>query len=320
MTSWKRFTTRSIITAAAALVVGCDTGTEETPPAWYYITAEETALPSNNVYGVFVAADESWFATDKGLAQNKGLEWKIYNRANGLPSNVVFDVIVLPAGEVWAGTAGGAVLIKGGNVDVFTVADGLPSNRVVAVAYDGAKVWLGTDAGLARYDGGTFAVYDAGDGLPGNDVRDIHAVGREKLWVACVGGAAYYDWGRITSYTVANAGLPSHYVYAVAARGENAWLGTDKGLAHLTGGAVAKVYTNANSGLKSDIINDLAFDAEGNLWVATTAGASRGQAGTFFTFDESNGMLSSYVLAAWGDKMGYVWFGTLSGGVNRYGS
>jgi len=303
--------------AGAALFAACG-GDVVTEDRWFYITADETDLPSNNVYGVYVAAGDAWYATDKGLAYNRGTTWRVYRRAEGLPSNLVFDVVVLPNGDIWAATAGGAVRLRAGGLTVFTTADGLPSDRVVAVAYDGAKVWFATDAGLARYNDPTFTVFGAEQGLPGDDVRDVYAAGREKIWAACIGGAAFYDWGNVTAYTVANAGLPSHYVYAVAARGENAWLGTDKGLAQLVGGRVVKTFTTANSGLRSDVINDIGYAAAGELWVGTAAGASRGRGGTFQTFDEKTGLLSPYVLAVWGDKLGYVWLGTLGGGVNRF--
>ncbi len=285
---------------------------------WFYITTDESGLPSNDVYGFSITETDAWFATDLGLAYNRGSEWKVYDAAHGFPSDVVFGVTVV-GGDVWAATAAGAVRIRDGRLKVFTTADGLPSDRLVALAYDGAHVWFASEAGLVRFDDPGFTVITGVQGLPGDDVRDVYAVGVNEIWAACLGGAAFFDHGNIKSYTVADGGLPSNYVYAAAARGADAWLGTDEGLCHLRNGAVVKTYTSGNSGLKNNVINDLGYRANGELWVGTAGGGAARRVGDDFeTFDRNRGLLSDYVLAVCGDKLGYVWLGTLGGGVNRF--
>ncbi len=292
-------------------------------PSWFYLTMQNSGLPSDTVYGIYVAGGAAWYATDAGIAYNRAGEWKIYDyETYGLPTDNVYDVLVAPGGDVWAATSVGVVRLRdGGNgaMDFYTVNDGLPANRVVAVTYDGAKVWFATEGGLARFDGPGFTAFTVNDGLPGDDVRDVYAVGVEQVWVACIGGAAFYDHGQLVEYTPLSAGLPSANVYAVAARGAVAWLGTDRGLCRLRDGSLEKVYTAGNSGLKADIINALAYGAGGELWLGTAGGgAARGVGDGFETFDEPRGLLDNYVLSVFGDKLGYIWLGTLSGGVSRY--
>jgi ligand-binding sensor domain-containing protein len=308
------------LAAGAALVgsPGCeDEGVKE--PAWFYITAEESDLPSNTVYGLYAGEDCSWFATSAGLAYKRGTEWKIYSYANGMPADQIFGVAVLPNGDVWAATYLGAARLRGEEIKKFTDAEGLPSNFVYHVVYDGAKVWFATERGLARFDDPGFTVVKGSSGLPGDDVRDVYAVGPDRVWVGCVGGAAFYDHGTVTEYTTVKTGLPSSNVYAVAARGDEAWLGTDRGLCLLRDGELVRTYNVANSNLKSDVINDLAFRAGGELWVATAGGGvSRSVGEGFETFDRNRGPLSDYILAIYCTKLGYVWLGTLDGGANRY--
>ena len=307
-----------IVICAALLAVACG---DEPPegPEWFYITAEGNGLPGNKVHDIYAGSEGAWFATDRGLAYNRGSAWVIYNFWGGMPADEIFGLAVCPNGDVWVTTYAGVGRLRGDEVKTFKTGDGLPSDWVYDVAFDGAKLWFATNDGLARYDDPGFTVIKCTSGLPGDDVRDVYAVGVDRVWVGCFGGAAFYDRGKITEYTVFNAGLPSNAVYAVAARGDDAWLGTDRGLCLLRKGRVVKTYTTGNSALKADIINDLAYGAGGELWVATAGGgASRSVGEGFETFDINRGLLSDYVLGVFGDKLGYVWLGTLDSGVSRY--
>jgi len=307
-----------IIICAALLALACEDEPVE-GPEWFYITAEGSGLPGNKVYDIYAGPDGTWFATDLGLAFNRGSEWVVYDYWGGMPANEIFGLAVCPNDDVWVATFLGAGRLRGEEIKKFTTGDGLPSNWLYDVAFDGEKVWFATNRGLARFDDPGFTVIDCTSGLPGDDVRDVYAVGVDRLWVACFGGAAFYDRGKITEYTATGAGLPSDVVYAVAARGDDAWVGTDRGLALLRNGKVVKTYTSANSALRADIINDLGYGAEGELWVATAGGGvSRSVGPGFETFDTTRGLLCDYVLCVFGDKLGYVWFGTLDSGVSRY--
>jgi ligand-binding sensor domain-containing protein len=306
--------------AGAALLwgPGCeDEGYIE--PSWFYITAEQGDLPDNTVYGLYGGPDSSWFATNGGLAYNRGTEWKIYDYSNGMPADEIFDVAVCPNGDVWAASWLGAARLRGEEIQKFGTGEGLPSSFIYHVVCDGAKVWFATDRGLARFDDPGFTVFKGGSGLPGIDVRDVYAVGPDRVWVGCIGGAAYYDHGTIREYTTVKTGLPSSNIYAVAARGDEVWIGSDAGVSLLRDGELVRTYNVANSNLRSDVINDIAFRANGEVWIATAGGGVTRSVGEGWeTFDRDNGLLSDYVLGIYCNKFGYVWLGTLGGGVNRY--
>ncbi len=307
-----------LIICAALLAAGCEDETVK-EPEWFYITAEGSGLPGNKVYEIYAGPKGAWFATDFGLAYNHGSEWVVYDYARGMPADEIFGLAVCPNGDVWVSTFLGAARLRGREIKIFTGGDGLPSNWVYDVEFDGAKLWFATRAGIARFDDPGFTVVNGVSGLPGDDVRDVFAVGVDRIWVACIGGAAFYDRGKITDYTPASSELPSSKVYAVAGRGDDAWIGTDKGLSLLRDGKIVKTYNSSNSALKSNVINDLGYAADGRLWVATAGGgASRSVGEGFETFDETRGLLSDYVLSVSGDKLGYVWLGTLDSGVSRY--
>ena len=118
----------------------------------------------------------------------------------------------------------------------LTVKDGLPNDHVFAVEVDGDFVWIGTEGGLARYDKRT---------------------------------------GKIRSWTEAD-GLPWRVVSSLDANPKTGelWIGLfGGGLARFSGGRFDH-FNQLNSGLVNDVVYGVAVQDD-NVWVATTAGASR---------------------------------------------
>jgi len=118
----------------------------------------------------------------------------------------------------------------------FTVADGLPNDHIFAVAVSGNLVWIGTEDGLACYDKTT---------------------------------------GKIRSWREKD-GLPWQVVSSLDVNPKTGelWIGFfGGGLARFSGGRFDHFH-QLNSGLVNDVVYGLAVEND-NVWVATTAGASR---------------------------------------------
>lgn len=118
----------------------------------------------------------------------------------------------------------------------FTIADGLPNDHIFSVKADGPRVWVGTENGLAMIDKRT---------------------------------------GRIRSWTEKD-GLPFRAVTAIDVdpKTGDVWLGLfGGGLARFSGGRFDH-WHQLNSGLVNDVVYGVAVE-NGNVWAATTAGASR---------------------------------------------
>jgi len=119
----------------------------------------------------------------------------------------------------------------------FTVADGLSNDHIFAVKADGPKVWVGTENGLARIDKATAKV--------------------EKTWLEKDG----LPWRAVTALEV-------------SPKTGDLWIGLfGGGLARLSGGRFDH-WHQLNSGLVNDVVYGIAIEND-NVWVATTAGASR---------------------------------------------
>ncbi|HYN89375.1 MAG TPA: hypothetical protein VER55_12640, partial [Ardenticatenaceae bacterium] len=109
--------------------------------------------------------------------------------------------------------------------------------------------------------------------------------GSGATWLA---GSAAVDGGALTLDRLPAGGAPWQSVPLPAeldgsqahdmvhSAGGETWLATDAGLGRLAaGGASVTLYDTSNSGIVSDHAQALAFDGDGDLWIATGAGASQ---------------------------------------------
>lgn len=118
----------------------------------------------------------------------------------------------------------------------FTVADGLPNDHIFAIKIAGSKVWVGTEDGLVCID---------------------------------------KDTGQIKSWQEKD-GLPFQAVSSLDYNSKTGelWLGLfGGGLARFSGGRFDHFH-QLNSGIVNDVVYGVAIEND-NVWVATTAGASR---------------------------------------------
>ncbi len=202
-------------------------------------------------------------------------------------------------------------------------AQGLPSSEIKALARDAdGYLWIGTVDGLARFDGVDMRVwrYAPGidGGLPGNHVQALLVDAADRVWVAVEGeGVSVLDASRqrFTHYRKAtHPSLASDDVWALARQGDAAWLGTyDGGLTRIDANGAMQHFSADRDGLPSDTILALATDADGVLWVGTTAGlARRGGDGVFerVGLPGAEGEPMVYALAIQPDGL---WVGTSAG-------
>lgn len=199
---------------------------------------------------------------------------------------------------------------------------GLPSTEIKALARDrDGYVWVGTTDGLARYDGVGMRVWrhapDAPDGLPANNVQALLVDTDNRIWVAVEGeGVSVLDAARQHFVRYRKAGDPalgSDDVWAMAQQGRVIWLGTfGGGLTRIDASGGMRRYSKDAGNLPSDTILSLAVDAQGVLWVGTTAGLARLRGDRFerVALPGAEGVPMIYSLALQADGM---WAGTSLG-------
>ena len=208
--------------------------------------------------------------------------------------------------------------------------NGLSGDSVYCMLQDRlGYLWLGTFSGLSRYDGARVVIYRPVPGdpesLPSSLIFDIHEDSAGTLWIATDGGGlARYSrdsdaFERFSHDQSLPGSLGSDRIFTVADDPYGwIWVGTaDAGLDRFD--SVRGVFTHYGTaeGLPSETIRALMCDADGELWVGTTAGIARydRKTNTFMSI-KSAGI--STVRALMQEKDGNILVGTEGRGVFRF--
>lgn len=302
-------------------------------------------LLSNVVLGITVAPDQAvWIGTyGGGLTRFDGRDrWTTYTPygagptgeyrssyvrykpGDGLGDLWVYQTLFTSDGTMWAATWKGASRFNGRTFTTYSTGDGLVDKWVYSMAVDReGRFWFGTEGGVTRYDGRTWTSWTHQDGLgadmprsrvgPKPDAPSPHHQQAEKA---------------ISDYN------PNYVLATAIDRTQHKWFGTwGGGLSRFDGKQWITFTTN--DGLAGNVVNALAFDLRGVLWIGTDAGVSRmdpnacaanpdvprGSAPPvqcrFTTFRTFDGLYHDAVYSIAIDAAGAKWFGTY-GGVSRY--
>lgn len=102
-----------------------------------------------------------WIGTyGGGLFRFRDGRFVQYSLEQGLPSNIVLQVIVARDGSLWIATANGVSHMQKDHFRNYTVADGLSSNEVVTIHQDrSGMIWAATQGGLDRVVGERFVSF-----------------------------------------------------------------------------------------------------------------------------------------------------------------
>lgn len=158
-------------------------------------------------------------------------------------------------------------------------------------------LWIGTQAGLVRYDGYNFKRYtvspDDSNAISSLYLADIDEDHHGNLWIGTYGGGLdYYEQmtGRFVHFACGDGdsgGPAGKFINVVTADGDGSvWLGTaDRGVVHLT--------------------RDAGGTPRCRMYDLTDAASSTPHRG------------QTFVLALHKDREGYLWAGTIRGGLAR---
>lgn len=279
--------------------------------AWRTWTTKD-GLPHDYVTSLArdAAADVVWAGTLRGLARVAGGAVDVFTqRTSGLANDVVYHV-VLDGPRVWCGTGSGTSILdtRTGSWSSFDHKNSIlhePWSYAVALGPERAwiAIWGGGICELDRRHG-TWREYKdpdgemeidllADDGVI-HDVSSFAAYADGLLWQTSYFGVSRFDGRRWRTFTAAE-GLPGDFVTHVAARGAAAWFSTDQGLGLVDGdrctsyrrqpdgtcrvrvmeqGREVSVATLATA--PGDDSVAWTFPRDGDVWIATSRGLSRG--------------------------------------------
>ncbi len=268
---------------------------------------------------------------------------------NGLPGEAVYHILQTRDGYLWLRTSAGLVRFDGARfVTIFPRVGGkIVEEPIKAIAQgaDGDLLVRSTSRTLV-YKDGTFQDYRTPAPLPDGDIRVLFESKRHEVfigsddfiylienggakmlrrgtgwiysflentdgavWIGGASGITTWLQGRVATLDVGRSfnGITALLPDTV----DRVWMGTLNGI-HETdrGGRPARPVVRDFRG----VVNAIAKDRAGSLWVATDAkGMMRLAGGQVSSFQSRDGLSDSRVLSLFEDREGSLWVGTASG-------
>lgn len=247
-------------------------------------------------------------------------------------NNVVIETLFTDlCGNVWVRTNSGLYSVNEPSVRTFGSKEGLLQDNMLALFEDSrGNFWAGmrmSGINLMRLNGNIEQIERLVDTrFEFSLFLDTYAfLEREpgEIWAAVeqYGIAVFLDEQLNRVVNLGEAWRVNEIRSLAHASGGDIWAGTMGGLVLLSSDGVPKQHYTTHHGLRSDKIQFLRADAQGNLWIATAGGGVSYFDGTTFTnFQTTDGLPSNSIRAIHIDHSDpeTLWFGTEGRGLTRF--
>ena len=275
----------------------------------------------------FVCEDRQgnlWTGSNDGLTRLREAERIFYGIKEGLPDAGINIAYPDHRGQLWVGTFGGLARMVDGKVLARPAGEAVFWDYVNTVFEDAEEnLWVGARDGLYRLNPARFRTYTRQQGLTGNNVMSVCENAAGDIWIATWGGGLNrLQENQITAYGATN-GLTHDKVLALReGRDGGLWMGMESppgGLNHFARDEFQNSFprqTNAALGAAIRVIHE---DAQGSLWVGTSAGLQEWKAGKCKVFPGKTGLAGETVWALCESAGGDLWIGTEGGLTRRQG-
>jgi signal transduction histidine kinase/ligand-binding sensor domain-containing protein len=276
-------------------------------------------LSGDDIYDLFEDREGNiWVGTINGLDRFRELPVVTYSRSQGLSDIPWGGVLAARDGSVWFSTLDGLDRLNQGQVTVYrqhrarpggreTAGSGLPDEGVGSLFQDSrGRIWVSTLTGIGYLENDRFIHTVVPGGLTGALTEDTSG----NLWIA------NHDLGL---FRLSPRQELQRIPWAAVGRKDPAvvlapdplqggvWLGFSKGgVAWFRDGHVHSSYSDAD-GLGEGRVNQLRFDGEGALWIATEGGLSRLKNGRIATLTSKSGLPCDGVQWTMEDKAQSFW-------------
>lgn len=251
-----------------------------------------------------------WLGTYGGLARYNGSEFALYDDERGLSTSYINVVDSGPDGTVWVGTARGLCRQVESRFHCVNP-PGMDQIMVNDLQVGSAEVWVAADEGLFRHTVDRLEPVRQWATVESKAVHSLALDGQDRLWVATQAGLY-----RLEADKAVPVSLPAEHpaVYEVEVSGGQLWAGTGGQLFALALDGDSETFVEHDVPLPEGTrINDIEFDDEGRLWLATPEGLVRGRPGEFEHLTTRDGLPNKRTLALTRDREGLVWVATDQG-------
>jgi ligand-binding sensor domain-containing protein len=242
-----------------------------------------------------------------GTSTTYGSDWQSYRPGEGLGDLWVYDVAFDADDTMWVATWKGVSKFNGAHFKTYGKEDGLIDAWVYTLSQDPqGSFWFGTEGGVTFYDGKQWKSWTHQQGLGEIPPKEEDAMETYPLAIP----HHQQESKQVQTYN------PNYVICSVVDRQGSVWFGTwGTGLARFDGEAWKNFTTE--DGLSGNVINSLAIDRDGILWIGTNGGVTRYDQNVFITYNKDTGLFSNPVYSIAIDEENHKWFGTL-GGLTRF--
>jgi signal transduction histidine kinase/ligand-binding sensor domain-containing protein len=266
---------------------------------------------TNGIYSLAESSEGAlWIGTySSGLIRYRRNHFQAFTKQDGLSSNTVTSLVPRAGGGIWAGTRQGLNYADGRGIHRILLPGGPKSNEIISLfGDDDNSLWVSTRDGLFHFDGEHWTPYRAYEGLaPGklvlSMVRDsdgvLRAAGEDALW-RLDGHRFYTDPLAIGLH---HARVLHRDVYG------RIWVGVwnDRGVARIQDRRAEWLPIGAGI---ANIVNAMASDQEGNLWLASGQGLVQLRRARYPKYALGGDLAGSEVDSSTRDRNGDIWFST----------
>lgn len=259
---------------------------------------------------------ELWIGTDEGLLRWNGTE--VTNE--GVPPVLLHRQVLSLIGDrhfnIWVATSEGLVRLDGAGA--LLDQDSPQSGGKTTALYEDREgnLWAGGTGGIQRLHDSAFVTYSVPDGMPSDSNGPVYVDEEGRTWFAPLAGGLYWKKDHQIG-RVAEAGLGQDVVYSIAGRGDELWVGRERGgltLLRRNGNSLSlKTYTLAD-GLAQNSVYAVHVSRDGTVWAGTlSGGVSTLRNGHFTNYTTGDGLSSNTVTSIAESPDGAMWFATPNG-------
>jgi PAS domain S-box-containing protein len=282
------------------------------------VFSESDGLSGNDIYDLFEDREGNiWVATINGLDRFHELPVVTYSKKQGLSDIPWGGMLAARDGSVWFATLNGLNRLSHGQVAVFrqhrtargheVVGSGLPDEGVGSLFQDSrGRIWVSTPRGVGYLETDRFVPTSAPGGLVGSITMDASG----NLWIANreLGLLRLSQDNVFSPIPWATFGRKDPaVVLATDPLHGGLWLGFSRGgIVWFRDGHIGSSYS-ATDGLSEGPINQLRFDGDGALWIASEGGLTRLKDGHIATLTSKSALPCDAVQWTIEDDAQSVW-------------
>lgn len=271
---------------------------------------DENKSDANNVRAVCVDSEANiWIATKGGVYRKEvtSTDWQFM--ISGADQGPAYDVALDALGGVWMATWNAVYHYKTGDLTkmegpkppiakIVCTQEGVyalgphgtwlftgeawekknfDSARSIraALSDNNGSLWIGTDVGLYHCSDKRTKLYQKNNDLISAYVQGLDFDNHGKLWVGSMGGITIRNATEKVGQKLPQDGLPNANINVVKkAPNGIMWVGTDYGITRFKPGEKEYSVRLSRRWLMDNEVRDIAFDKNGNAWVATANGVS----------------------------------------------